>query len=70
MGSERCGAGCAGRAAVSSRVSGVSEQGSPSPWPVGGLSFLSLGDSGLTVSFTRRVLLLPDEWLTEASMAS
>lgn len=49
---------------------GVSEQGSPSPWPVGGLSFLLRGDSGLTVSFTRRVLLPPEERLTEASTAS
>ena len=48
----------------------MSEQGSPSPWAGGGLSFLLLEDSGLTVSFTRRVLLLPEEWLTEASTAS
>ena len=42
----------------------------PSPWTAGGPSFLLLEGSGLTVSFTRRVLLLPEQWWTEASTAS
>ena len=42
----------------------------PSPWVAGGPSFFLLEGSGLTVSFTRRVLLLPEQWWTEASTTS
>ena len=46
---------------------GRDQEPGPSPWAAGGPSFLLLEGSGLTVSFTRRVLLLPEQRCTEAS---
>lgn len=52
------------------RLSRETRSPSPSPWTAGGPSLLLPAGSGLTVSFTRRVLLPPEEWLTEASTTS